>query len=32
LLNSAYALQTGGTAEILLASSGSGGTLLNLLA
>ncbi len=32
LLNSAYALQTGGTAELLLASSGSSGTLLDLLA
>ncbi len=32
LVNSAYALQTGGTAEFLLASGGAGGTLLNLLA
>jgi hypothetical protein len=32
LLNSAYQLQTGGTAELLLASSGSSGTLLNMLA
>lgn len=32
LFNSAYALQTGGTAETLLASSGLSGTLLNLLA
>jgi Flagellin hook IN motif len=32
LFNSAYALQTGGTAEFLLASGGAGGTLLNLLA
>lgn len=32
LFNSAYQLQTGGTAELLLASSGSSGTLLNLLA
>jgi len=31
LINSALALQTGGTAEYLLASSGSSGTLLNLL-
>jgi len=30
--NSAYALQTSGTAEYLLASSGLGGTLLNVLA
>ena len=30
--NSAYALHTGGTADFLLASGGSGGTLLNLLA
>lgn len=30
--NSALALQSGGTAEILLASSGSSGSLLNLLA
>jgi trimeric autotransporter adhesin len=30
--NSAYALQTGGTAEILLASNGLAGTLLNVLA
>jgi hypothetical protein len=29
--NSSYALQTGGTAEYLLASSGLGGTLLNVL-
>lgn len=32
LLNSATALQTGGTAEILLASSGLAGSLVNLLA
>jgi hypothetical protein len=32
LFNSAYALQTGGTAETLLASTGAGGSLLNLLA
>ena len=32
LLNSAIALQSGGTAEYLLASSGLGGTLLNMLA
>jgi hypothetical protein len=32
LLNSALALQTGGTAEILLASNGLAGSLLNLLA
>jgi hypothetical protein len=31
-LNSAFALQTGGTAEILLASSGSAGNILNMLA
>jgi hypothetical protein len=30
--NSAFALQTGGTAELLLASSGSAGSLLNILA
>jgi hypothetical protein len=30
--NSALALQTGGTAELLLASSGSAGSLLNILA
>ena len=30
--NSSYALQTGGTAETLLASTGLGGSLLNLLA
>ena len=30
--NSALALQTGGTAELLLASSGSAGSLLNVLA
>jgi hypothetical protein len=30
--NSSYALQTGGTAETLLAGSGLGGSLLNLLA
>lgn len=30
--NSAYALQTGGTAEYLLASSGLGGTLVDVLA
>jgi hypothetical protein len=30
--NSSYALQTGGTAETLLASSGLAGSLLNLLA
>jgi hypothetical protein len=30
--NSSYALQTGGTAETLLASSGMGGSLLNVLA
>lgn len=30
--NSALALQTGGTAELLLASSGSAGNLLNILA
>jgi len=32
LNNSAFALQTGGTAEILLASSGIAGSLVNLLA
>jgi cellulose 1,4-beta-cellobiosidase len=32
LFNSSYALQTGGTAETLLASTGLGGSLLNLLA
>jgi hypothetical protein len=32
LKNSALALQTGGTAELLLASSGSAGSLLNILA
>ncbi len=32
LLNSAYALQTGGTAELLLASNSSVGTLFDLLA
>ncbi len=32
LFNSSYALQTGGTAETLLASSGLGGSLLNVLA
>jgi hypothetical protein len=32
VFNSATALQTSGTAEILLASSGSAGTLLNMLA
>jgi hypothetical protein len=32
LYNSAVALQTGGTAETLLASSGSFGALVNLLA
>ncbi len=32
LFNSAYALQTSGTAEFLLASGGAGGTLVNLLA
>jgi hypothetical protein len=31
-LNSAFALQTGGTAELLLASNGSSGSLVNLLA
>jgi hypothetical protein len=30
--NSSYAIQTGGTAETLLASSGLGGSLLNVLA
>ena len=30
--NSAFALQTGSTAELLLASSGSAGSLLNILA
>jgi hypothetical protein len=30
--NSAYALQTGGTAELLLSSNGSSGSLINLLA
>lgn len=30
--NSSFALQTGGTAELLLASSGSAGSILNLLA
>jgi len=30
--NSAFALQTGGTAELLLASSGSAGSIVNLLA
>jgi hypothetical protein len=30
--NSAYALQTGGTAELLLSSNGSSGSLVNLLA
>jgi len=30
--NSAYALQTGGTAELLLASTGSAGSIVNLLA
>jgi hypothetical protein len=32
LFNSSYALQTGGTAETLLASSGLGGSLLNIVA
>jgi hypothetical protein len=32
LFNSSYALQTGGTAETLLASSGLSGSLVNLLA
>jgi hypothetical protein len=31
-INSAFALQTGGTAELLLASSGSAGSIINLLA
>ncbi len=31
-LNSAFALQTGGTAELLLASNGSAGSIINLLA
>jgi hypothetical protein len=31
-MNSALALQTGGTAELLLASSGSAGSILNILA
>jgi hypothetical protein len=31
-INSAFALQTGGTAELLLASSGSAGSIVNLLA
>lgn len=31
-LNSAFALQTGGTAELLLSSNGSAGSLINLLA
>jgi hypothetical protein len=31
-INSAYALQTGGTAELLLSSNGSSGSLVNLLA
>jgi hypothetical protein len=31
-INSAFALQTGSTAELLLASSGSAGSLLNILA
>ncbi len=30
--NSAYALQTGGTAELLLSSNGSAGSIVNLLA
>jgi hypothetical protein len=32
LFNSSYALQTGGTAETLLASTGLGGSLVNVLA
>jgi hypothetical protein len=31
-LNSAFALQTGGTAELLLSSNGSAGSIVNLLA